>query len=215
MRFSQGVFSAFAEQPSFDCSRGRPDAARNPPADIVGGMAQPPQNPWPATRDGRRAPAGGAGRAGVAAVGVIAVVALALAAWALWRSFAATDDPPGYTDAQRGAAKARVCAAYSQVRAGVNLNTNLQPPGGPGDATGALAVAANARVALSGGGQYLLTVLDPATPQPLSDTVRSFATTLLEIGAAATSGVTNTDPQQAARLSEADRLNTTIAGLCR
>lgn len=158
-------------------------------------------------------------RPALAIVGIVALLALGLAIWALLRPTSGA--PPTaaatttYTDAQQAAAKSKICAAHSLVRVGVNVNTNLQPPGGPDDAVGALAAAANARVALGGGGQYLLANLDPATPRPVADVVRPFALKLMDIGAAATAGISNADPQQAARLQEADTMNTDIANLCK
>jgi hypothetical protein len=101
------------------------------------------------------------------------------------------------------------------VRKGVSLNTNLQPPGGPEDVTGTLAVAANARVSLYDGGQYLLARLDPATPPELADAVTKFANLLMDIGAAATSGAQNSQPEQAIRLKEADTANGQITELCK
>jgi hypothetical protein len=91
----------------------------------------------------------------------------------------------------------------------------MPPPGGPQDVTGTLAVAANARISLYDGGQYLLLRLDPATPADLSDAVKKFANLLLDIGAGATSGAQNSEPEQAARLKEADGLNGTITQLCK
>jgi hypothetical protein len=142
----------------------------------------------------------------------LAVAALALAGWTLYRI---DHSKPTYSDSQRAEAKVSVCKAMDLVRKGVSLNTNLQPAGGLGDVTGSLAAAANARVALYGGGQYLLAKLDPATPTDLGDAVRKFANTLMDIGAAATSGAQNSDPDQAARLRDADTANTTIAELCK
>lgn len=151
-------------------------------------------------------------------VAVIAVVACGLAAWALLRPVPtppSTAAPaPTYTDAARADSKAKICAAFATVRTGVSQNTNLTPPGGPEDVTGALAVAANARLSLYDGGQYLLARLDPATAPELADPVRTFGNTLMDIGAAATAGARNTDPQQADRLKEADAANITIANLC-
>lgn len=158
-------------------------------------------------------------RPALAIVGIVALLALGLAVWALLRPTSgvqpATAATPTYTDAQQATAKSKICAAHSLVRVGVNVNTNLQPPGGPDDTVGALAAAANARVALGGGGQYLLANLDPATPQPVAAAVRPFALKLMDIGAAATAGTSNADPQQAARLQEADAMNTEIANLCK
>jgi hypothetical protein len=97
----------------------------------------------------------------------------------------------------------------------VSINTNLQPPGGPEDVTGSLAVAANSRIALYDGGQYLLARLDPATPPELADPVKKFGNLLMDIGAAATAGQQNSEPEQTARLKDADAANTTIIELCK
>src|SRR5882757_4735179 len=116
---------------------------------------------------------------------ILALIAVGLAAWAAFRP-AKEPAAPTYTAAQQSDAKAKICAAADLVRKGVSLNTNLPIPGGETDVTGSLAVAANARLSLSNGGLYLLNRLDAATPTELADSVRRFATTLLDIGAAAT-----------------------------
>ena len=72
----------------------------------------------------------------------------------------------------------------------------------------------NARVALYDGGQYLLARLDPATPADLAAEIRTFGNQLMDIGAAATAGVPNTDPAQAARLEAAEAASTAVSGLC-
>jgi hypothetical protein len=147
---------------------------------------------------------------------VIAILAAALSGWLLYRlAQQGTPNVPNYTGAQRADAKQKVCATTDLVRTGVSLNTNLLPPGGPQDVTGTLAVAANARISLYDGGQYLLARLDPATPPDLADAVKKFANLLMDIGAAATSGAQNSEPEQAARLKEADATNGTIAELCK
>ncbi|KXW72939.1 membrane protein, partial [Mycolicibacterium phlei DSM 43071] len=117
--------------------------------------------------------------------------------------------------AQIADAKSKVCTAADVVRHGISINTNLAPAGGPQDVTGAQAVAANARISLYDGGQYLLARLDPATPAQLADKVREFAETLLDIGANATAGVPNDDPAQAKRLTDADAANNAITELCK
>lgn len=142
---------------------------------------------------------------------IVAVAALALAGWSLYR----TDfSEPSYDPAEIADAKVQICDAVDVVRRGVSLNTNLTPAGGPQDVTGAQAVAANARVSLYDGGQYLLARLDPAVPAQLADKVREFANTLMDIGAHATAGVQNDDPAQAKRLSDADAANKAIMELC-
>ena len=144
---------------------------------------------------------------------VIAIAALALAGWTLYRLDIASE--PSYSDQQRADAKRTICEAMDIVRKGVSLNTNLVPAGGPADITGAQAVAANARVSLYDGGQYLLARLDPATPSGLADAVRNFANDLLDIGANATAGAANDDPEQAARLKDADATNAAIKDMCK
>src|SRR6478752_1451933 len=144
---------------------------------------------------------------------VVALVAVGLAVWALMKepskegqvfTGTSTDDPKG-----------SICEAFNVIRNGVQINTNLQPPGGPDDVTGSMAVAANARVSLYDGGQYLLARLQPDTPTDLADAVRKFANNLMDIGARATSGIPNSEPAQAARLKEADTANATITNLCK
>ena len=147
---------------------------------------------------------------------VVALVAAGLAVWALMKqpsepstegqvfTGTTTDDPKG-----------SICESFNVIRNGVQINTNLQPPGGPEDITGSMAVAANARVALYDGGQYLLARLQPGTPPELADAVRKFANNLMDIGARSTSGIPNSDPAQAARLKEADEANAKITELCK
>ena len=147
---------------------------------------------------------------------VVAVVALGLSGWLLVRVMqGGLPNSSDYTGAQRSDAKQKICSATDLVRKGVSLNTNLQPPGGPEDITGTLAVAANARISLYEGGQYLLARIDPATPPELSDAVKKFANLLMDIGADATAGAQNSQPEQAARLKQADDTNNTIAQLCK
>jgi hypothetical protein len=139
---------------------------------------------------------------------VMAAVALAVAVYTWWQSGQADE----YTVEQQASAKDTACAAYGTVRAGVATNTNLTTSGG--DVTGALAAAANARVALIGGGQYVLARLAPATPAELAEPLQKFGDVLMDFGAAATAGALNTDPAQAARLQEIDALNASLQGLC-
>jgi len=146
---------------------------------------------------------------------VLAVVAVGLSAWTVLRHTSDGPAEPSYTAAQQNDAKTAICTAADLVRKGVSLNTNLQSPGGDGDVTGSLAVAANARVSLSDGGQYLRARLDPATPTELADAVRQFANTLLDIGAAATAGIPNSDPAQADRLRTADTQNAAVTERCK
>ena len=143
---------------------------------------------------------------------VVAVAALGVAAWSLYRSDPANTD---YSAEQIAESKARACTAVDVVRRGVSLNTNLMPAGGAGDITGGQAVAANARVSLNDGGQYLIARLAPATPEVMAAKVREFADSLMDIGANATAGVTNDDPAQAQRLKAAEDANASLEELCK
>lgn len=150
-----------------------------------------------------------------AVIALLSLTAIGLAGWALQRSATVESaSAPSYSDSQRADAKARVCAAFDTVRRGVSRNTNLVVPGGEGDIAGALAAAANARISLYDGGQYLLARLDPATPQELADSARGFANLLMDIGAAATAGAMDSDPDQATRLRSADEANVKLGQLC-
>lgn len=142
----------------------------------------------------------------------VAVVSLCVAVFTLLRTLGGEAE---YTDAQRSEATSAICAAFETVRTGVATNTNIEAPGGSGDIVGALAVAANARIALLDGGQYLMARLDPATPTELASDVRRFANQLMDIGAAATAGVPNTDPVQAGRLQDAQAASTAVSDRCR
>jgi hypothetical protein len=147
---------------------------------------------------------------------VVAIAAAALSGWLLIRlEREGTPNAPNYSGAQRADAKQKICTAMDLVRRGVSINTNLQPPGGPEDVTGSMAVAANSRIALYDGGQYLLARLDPATPPELADPVKKFGNLLMDIGAAATAGQQNSEPEQTARLKDVDAVNTTIIELCK
>jgi hypothetical protein len=146
---------------------------------------------------------------------VLSLAALGLSSWTAFRFATRPSDDASYTDVQAASAKTAICGAVDLVRRGVTLNTNLQSPGGEGDVTGSLAVAANARLSLFDGGQYLIARLDPAAPAELAAAARRLANTLMDIGAAATAGAANTDADQAARLHDVDDENARLADLCR
>ncbi|WP_264011022.1 hypothetical protein [[Mycobacterium] manitobense] len=145
---------------------------------------------------------------------VLAVAALGLSGWALWRTFPGSAADVQYPQAQRDQARQNACAAVDLVRTGVSLNTGEPGPVAPDDVAGSLAAAANARLSLFDGGQYLLARLDPATPTELSDAVHRLADALMDIAAAATAGAQNSDPDQAARLRDADAADAEVRRLC-
>ena len=81
---------------------------------------------------------------------------------------------------QGGDAKANVCSAYAATRKAVVLNTHLQTQ----NPDVQLAVAANARLALIGGGAYLRERLaaNTAAPADLANAANSLANTIQQLG---------------------------------
>lgn len=147
----------------------------------------------------------------IAAV-VIGLIAAGIGGYAL---YAVKNQDKKYTEAEQDTAKIALCDAMKTVSKGIAINTNLAVPGGPDDTTGALAVAANARLALITGGQYLLNRIDPAAPADLATAARKYANTLLDIGAAATAGSQTDDPQQKVRLDDAGADSKQINDICK
>ena len=139
---------------------------------------------------------------------VVAVLAVAVAIWAVVRS----SDEAGPSAQASEDAKAQTCAAFETVQRAVMVQTNADL--GP-DPIAMAAVAANARLATTGGGQYLLNHLDPATPSELADAVDGFANNLLDLGMGQLAGTSTNDPAQADRMTEIQTLSTQIANLCR
>jgi hypothetical protein len=106
----------------------------------------------------------------------------------------------------------RVCNAFDTVSNAVSGQTHGDL--GP-EPVAQEAVAGNARVALVGGGQYLLSRLDAATPPELADAIRSFADDLQDVGMNALAGMANTEPDQSARMAHADSTRKQIVDLCK
>jgi hypothetical protein len=147
---------------------------------------------------------------------VIAVIATVVAIWALVRSPGEPADNAQQSPAENAQlspdeAKARACAAIDTVRRAVSIQTNLDL--GP-DAVAREAVAANARLATLGGGDYLLSRLDPAAPPELADGVRSFANNLQDIGMSQLAGMPDTDPDLNAKLNEAQAASQQLTNMC-
>ncbi|MFS0901093.1 hypothetical protein [Mycolicibacterium litorale] len=171
------------------------------------------------TRHGNPAPRQRHSILSIAAL-VLSVIAVCLAAYAALKPAEPAPSEEGNSAQSADSAqqpedaKATICSAVETVRKGVTMNTNLTVPGGPADVAGNLAVAANARLSLSEGGQYLLARLSPSTPSELHDAVERFANVLMDIGANATAGLPISDPAQAARLRDADAMSQSITGLC-
>ncbi len=151
----------------------------------------------------------------IAPVGLLlALVAVALAAWSLLRPTepAASNSATSSNQEQAAAAKTSACKAFTTVSQAVALQTHADL--GP-DPVSKETVAANARLAMFGGGSYLLAHLDPATPDELAAATRAFAGGLQDIAMYALAGASNIDPAQAARLRDAETSSSRVATLCK
>lgn len=114
---------------------------------------------------------------------VIALIAVGIAVVAWVHPLHGGTSSQTFNDEQTANAKKNVCTAYTTVKQAVVGNTHLKNPGGD-NPIGTLAVAANARLSLLGGGVYLRDRLsaEPATPDDLSKALNTMADTLEELG---------------------------------
>jgi hypothetical protein len=168
---------------------------------------QQPQQPPPHTKPATTSSGGGAKVVALLSL-IVALAAIGVAAWAIvmaWPQKEATPQPTAES-------KQKVCAAFDTVSKAVQLQTHADL--GP-DPVAQTAAAANARLSLIGGGEYLLSRLDEQTPPDLAEAARLFANNLDEIGMNALAGATNDDPQQAARLTAGEDGRNKVADLCK
>lgn len=141
---------------------------------------------------------------------VISLLAAAGAGWALLKPAppapGAIDDP-----------KAQVCSTFETVSKAVSIQTKRAPGPelGPATPIAAEAIAANARLAMSGGAGYLLEQLPPNAPSELATEIRSFASNLNGLAINALAGVPNDQEPQAGLLQSAEDTNKKIVELCK
>ncbi len=109
----------------------------------------------------------------------ISIVAVAVSTFGWFQS----SGPEKFSAEKVADAKKQICQASTNVHQAVVTNTHRTNPA-HGDPGAALAVAANARLALYGGGAYLQDRLakQPATPSDLAKAVDSLASTLQGLG---------------------------------
>jgi len=143
---------------------------------------------------------------------VVSLLAAGAAAWGLFKPAPANQAAVTSADP-----KATVCKAFKTVSDAVFLQTNRNPPPDLGPAEGAAmeAIAANARLAMAGGANYLLHNLPANTPADLDEEVRSFAADLDSIAMNALAGIPNEKPEQADLLHSAEESNKKIVDLCK
>jgi hypothetical protein len=171
----------------------------------------PPPPPNPASRvsaaeDSSRS--GGGARFVSAIALLLALAAIGAASWAVVMAWPKPKDTPQPT----AESKQKVCAAFDTVSKAVQLQTHLDL--GP-DPVAATAVAANARLALMGGAQYLAGQVDEHTAPDIADGVKAFTNALNDIAVNALAGATNDDPQQTARITAGEAARTKLIDLCK
>jgi hypothetical protein len=162
-----------------------------------------PKKPLPSPRWWRSS------RLATSAALTIAVIATAIAI-AAWFRPTPQSASPTFSDQQTAHAKSNVCSAYTAVHQGVVRNTHLADPN-PHDPAGQFAIAANARLALLGGGAYLRdrVAAQPATPADLAQAVSSMGTTIEQLGVGYLEAATNIvlDPLRHDLDSEVTQIN--------
>jgi hypothetical protein len=143
---------------------------------------------------------------------VVSLLAAGAAGWAL-----AKPAPQAPAVNVSSDPKGQVCSAFTTVSKAVYRYTNVSLPADLGAALPAAqeAVAANARLAMSGGSAYLLRNLPSNAAADLAQEIRDFAGTLDTIAMKLLAGVPDKDPELTGLLKSADQANTKIAGLCK
>lgn len=128
----------------------------------------------------------------VVALVVAAAAVIGAGVWWYTSSPSSSSTGSSYSEQEVKDAKTDVCKASVSVFRAVARNTHLQNPV-QNDPIGSLAVAANARLALSSGGAYLRTRLaeEPATPEDLQKAVKGLADTLEGLGISYLAGEPN------------------------
>jgi hypothetical protein len=147
---------------------------------------------------------------------VIALAAIGLAIGSWFRPLPSTkpsaSPAPIYTGQQVADAKQTVCAAYQKIRQAVSVNTGRS---GGDDPTAIIAVAANARIALYDGGDYLLKTLykNPPTQPDLARSVRTLATAYQQM---AVDYLANApDPEQQSSRDAVETANAAVYAICK
>lgn len=143
---------------------------------------------------------------------VISVLAAAGAGWALFKP-----TPTASLAGKVADPKAHVCSVFNTVSKAVSIQTKRAPGPdlGPAAPIAAEAIAANARLAMSGGASYLLEQLPANAPGELATQVRAFAGDLNGLSVNALAGIPNDQEPQAGLLKSAEETNKKIVELCK
>ncbi len=140
---------------------------------------------------------------------VISLLAAGLAGWA---AFKPAPEPAAIGNPAVADPKGQACSAFFLVSNGVALQSRIDA--GP-DPVAQQAIAANARLAMTGGADYIRSKLASNTPADLAEPLASFADQLQTIAQYYLAGQTNENPEQAARLATADQSSKTLAAICK
>jgi len=137
---------------------------------------------------------------------LVAVVAIVLAIWAV--TSATSNDSEVSTSSSSNGPEAVKLPVSNAVNRQFHLNLGNNP-------VAKAAASANLQLALIGGGQYLLSQLDSATPLGLADAVRAYAQPLQETGINGLAGAANGDPSQTDRMTKADSAKKQLVQMCK
>lgn len=140
---------------------------------------------------------------------VVSLLAAGAAGWALLKP---APEPPSVGNPAVADPKAQACSAFFLVSNGVALQSRIDI--GP-DPVAQQAVAANARLAMAGGADYIRSKLASNTPAELAEPLTTFADQLQTIAQYYLAGQNNENPEQAARLAETDKTTKQLVELCK
>ena len=144
---------------------------------------------------------------------LLSLLAVAAAGWSLFKPAPHADAKPAvFTAAAVEDPKAAACAAASLVANGVMRQSQVNI--GPEPAA-LETVAANTRLAMTGGALYLRDMVPSNTPPELAEPIATLATQLQDAAQHFFVGQTSNDPEQARRLDAAGETTKKIADLCK
>ena len=143
---------------------------------------------------------------------VLGVAALGLSGWTLLRTQLTSTHE--YTDAQVSDDTKKACAAYELASRGAKLQSS---PAVPNDASGPLALAANARIALIVASKNPVIAADasPAAPTALTSTMRSLADAYRAVASNDIGGSQADSPEIKAAFQSGDEAEATMRLTCK
>jgi hypothetical protein len=144
---------------------------------------------------------------------LLSLLAVAAAGWSLFKPAPRADATPAvFTAAAVDDPKTAACSAASLVATGVmrQSQVNLGP-----EPAALETVAANTRLAMTGGATYLRETVPSNTPPELAEPIATLATQLQDAAQHFFVGQTSNDPEQAGRLDAAGATTKKIADLCK